>query len=101
MSVDLLVILIARAREMCECPGVCGRAHAKGGGRCRTHHSPARPLAAVPREDVPPTVAAALPVADLLALCPGCHTAVQARRRKSRAHAAPLPDALFDLFNLG
>ncbi|WP_068920880.1 hypothetical protein [Planobispora rosea] len=53
------------------------------------------PLHAVPRADIRPERAAALPVEEFMALCDACHAALLATRRKNRTRAVPVPDALF------
>ena len=89
----------------CQCGGECGNPHTKGDGRCPHEHdhytskhgrrvrlmaAPADPLAT----DV---TAARLPIGELRAWCPDCHTAA-ARHAKKRLPAAPEAQCgLFDL----
>ncbi|GGS74241.1 hypothetical protein GCM10010156_36480 [Planobispora rosea] len=91
--------VIARAAGTCQCRAdsstACGRPHKSTGGTCLIPHLPERPLHIVPRADVRPERAAALPAEEFMALCDGCHAALLAMRRKSRVRAVPVPDALF------
>ncbi|MEV8318881.1 hypothetical protein AB0Q95_32470 [Streptomyces sp. NPDC059900] len=88
----------------CQCTGSCGNPHLKGGGRCPHEHdaytskhghrvrliaAPANPLTSA-------VAAAALPAAELLAWCPGCHTAAARAARRTAAPATEAP-GLFEL----
>lgn len=87
----------------CQCTGACGNPHAKAQGRCPREHDAytskhghrVRLMAAPADVLTPPAQAAALPVGELLAWCPDCHTAASRHARKT----VPVDDApgLFDL----
>ncbi|MBG0819864.1 hypothetical protein HS048_03770 [Planomonospora sp. ID91781] len=99
MSGDRYADLIARAAGVCQCragtAAACGRPHKPTGGACPVTHSPDRPLHVVPRANMRPETAAALPVEAFTAICDACHAALLAARRRSRARAVPVPEALF------
>ncbi|MEU8028015.1 hypothetical protein AB0C13_05180 [Streptomyces sp. NPDC049099] len=87
----------------CQCSGECGNPHAKGNGRCQHEHDHYTSkhgrrvrLMAAPVDSLATDVTAArLPVGELRAWCPDCHTAAARRARVT----APVDDApvLFDL----
>ncbi|MFF4350885.1 hypothetical protein [Streptomyces sp. NPDC001530] len=87
----------------CQCAGECGNAHAKSEGRCPREHDGytskhghrVRLMAAPADVLTPPVKAAALPVDQLRAWCPECHTAA-ARRARSTKPADEAP-CLFEL----
>jgi hypothetical protein len=80
-----------RAGGMCECGGRCGRA----GHRCGYGEAPGYPLYVVAADPARAAVAAALPAAELVALCPACLAGRDRLARRAAASAAPAPDALF------
>jgi hypothetical protein len=99
MSGDRLTEVITRAAGLCQCRAgtatACGRPHKPTGGACIVAHTPQRPLHIVPRTDIRPEHAAILPAEAFTALCDACHAALLAVRRKARARAVPVPEALF------
>lgn len=96
-------VVVERAGGRCECSGQCGIAHSKTGCRCPLRHGGWNGhwdivLVAAPREfGLPPSVAATLPIAELLAWCPRCLDG--ARRRAAAAAGRQRPDAppLFEI----
>ncbi|WP_425830652.1 hypothetical protein [Streptomyces fractus] len=96
--------VVGAAGYRCQCTGQCGNPHAKGEGRCPHEHdgytskhghrvrlmaAPADPLAS-------PVTAASMPAGELVAWCPGCHTAAG---RLALKQTAP-PTDQGDLFAL-
>ncbi|MEU4932734.1 hypothetical protein AB0G54_40645 [Streptomyces yokosukanensis] len=102
-AVDIWWPVMEVAGYRCQCTGECGNPHAKTEGRCpREHdaytskHGHRIRLMAAPTDPLtPPVKAAALPVGELRAWCPECHTAA-ARRVRAAAPADEAP-GLFDL----
>ncbi|WP_411576215.1 hypothetical protein [Streptomyces mutabilis] len=92
------------AGHRCQCSGQCGNEHAKTDGRCPREHDGytskrghrVRLMAAPADPLTPPVKAVTLPLGELRAWCPGCHTAAACRARTT---AGPVDDApgLFDL----
>ncbi|MFE9426227.1 hypothetical protein ACFYNO_25085 [Kitasatospora sp. NPDC006697] len=102
-----------RAGMRCQCSGVCGKDHAKDGGRCPHLHdgyhsrhgagshrirlmvAPAQPADLL----LAPHKAAALPTRELAAWCPDCHHAALSAARKAARTSTPAvePDPLFTL----
>lgn len=82
--------VIAAAGGRCECGGQCGRKHTRRGGppACPAEHTESGPLSAVPRADVPLPRAAALPPAELCALCEPCAEGTERGRARARRKAA-------------
>ncbi|MFF4484704.1 hypothetical protein ACFY1A_48255 [Streptomyces sp. NPDC001520] len=94
--------VIETAGGRCQCAGgLCGSKHSKSGLQCDVGTDRARLIAAPLDLTLPPTAAAAVPVADLRAWCPKCHREAAARQRANqremrRQSAEPAP-SLFDL----
>ncbi len=89
----------SRAGNRCQCTGGCGRKHRDGDGRCKLENTAASPLHAVPAEDTPDVITAAvLPARALTALCDPCHAghaSMRARARKEAHGALSAAEILF------
>jgi hypothetical protein len=83
--------VLDRAGGMCECGGRCGRP----GHRCGYGEAPGYPLYVVAADPARAAAAAALPAADLVALCPACLAGRDRVAGRAAASAGPEPDALF------
>ncbi|MFD3644622.1 hypothetical protein [Streptomyces griseus] len=89
---------MAAAEHRCHCTGACGNRHSKSGLHCDRSTRDAQMLVAPADLTLSPVAAAAVPVAELLAWCPGCHRKATARQRAAdaeRQREQPEPDSLF------
>lgn len=86
--------VIGKADHRCECRGVCGRNHAKGGGRCDTEHRLGRPLFIVPADPETRLDTAAAVRASMVAMCGPCWDLAHkiATRQAAADRVADLPD---------
>ncbi len=91
--------VMSAAEHRCHCTGACGSKHSKSGLRCDRSTRDAQMLAAPADLTLSPVAAAAVPVAELLAWCPGCHRRAAARQRAADSERQrteqPEPDSLF------
>jgi hypothetical protein len=86
--------VLDRSGGMCQCAGQCGR----DGHRCAHGDAPGRQLHIVAADPAASdVVAAALPAADLVALCGTCRAGRDRVTARARAAAAAGPDVLFAL----
>lgn len=93
-------VVMSAADDQCQCTGACGSRHADSGLRCYKTTDFAALLAAPADLTLTPVAAAAVPVGELLAWCPGCHRRAEFRQRaaaRERARQDAEPAALFDL----
>jgi len=87
MSRTLTDLGLIAPGQRCECRGICGREHLRGGdGRCDVTDHPARPLILTVPGDSAASIAW-LPRERLTVLCQHCaHAAEQASRRARAEH---------------
>ncbi|MFF5790364.1 hypothetical protein ACFY8P_36005 [Streptomyces sp. NPDC012693] len=95
-------VVMSAADHRCQCTGACGSKHSKSGLQCDATTERRALLAAPADLLLTPIAAAAVPVEQLLAWCPACHSKAIARQRadaRERARQAAEDDtaALFDL----
>lgn len=64
--------VVGSAGGRCECRSVCGRAHAKGGGRCDVEHRQGRRLMIVPVDPEVRLDSVAAVRSAKRAMCPAC-----------------------------
>lgn len=92
-------VVMSAAGHRCHCTGACGSRHSDSGLRCDETTEHAQLLAAPADLLLTTTAAAAVPVGDLLAWCPGCHRKATARQRADARqrlrHLEAEPDSLF------
>ncbi|MFC8795885.1 hypothetical protein [Streptomyces cinereoruber] len=94
--------VMSTAGHRCQCTGACGSKHSRSGLRCDATTERRALLAAPADLLLTPVAAAAVPVEELLAWCPACHTKATARQRAEARERARHDDdadspALFDL----
>lgn len=94
--------VIVAAGGMCQCTGACGSRHTTTAMRCdRTQDVEGIRLVTAPTDlTLRPHEAAAVPVAELRAWCPRCHTAARRRQtatRRATAQYQQPSEGLFDL----
>ncbi|MFD3438816.1 hypothetical protein ACFWU3_15085 [Streptomyces sp. NPDC058685] len=100
---DLWRPVMEAAGFRCQCVGQCGGKHAKSQGRCprehdqpaSKHRGPVRLLAAPTNPLTPPVAACRLPMSDLWAWCPDCHTAAHRAAHRTQAAQPEGQDGLF------
>lgn len=75
------VSVMAAAGHRCQCTGACGSKHSKSGLQCDRTTDSQQLLAAPADLMLSPVAAAAVPVTELRAWCPGCHRGATAKQR--------------------
>ncbi|MFJ3735283.1 hypothetical protein ACIPQC_32600 [[Kitasatospora] papulosa] len=91
-------VVMSAAGHRCHCTGACGSQHSKTAMQCDATTEHAQLLAAPADLTLTTAAAAAVPVADLLAWCIGCHRKATARQRAHDRERHRLEDETDSLF---